>query len=264
VNVEILIVDSNGLQLHSTTSEHISRQSGWNLKISNFDIDEDSINVGIDRDGYEIMEGSICQVDIAITDGSWQKSIAVDIYGSKYAPSIQLDRPTKIDDSAEVSATISCLAPWDIDDDSSDDSMTVYADDLPLVTYDSSDIYWTAGIALVLIIIAYFGGILNFKKPEYEIKKKQPIIKNEVVEDTKHVSIEIDIDDMSLGDDAFEGELPEPEIEIEPEEEVIDIDDKSASGRLSALRREIDTDSESTPEPKDDIASRLDAFLADR
>ena len=75
VSVEILIVDSNGLPLHSTTSEHISRQSGWNLRISNFDIDEDSINVGIDRDGYEIMEGSVCQVDIAITDGSWDLSL---------------------------------------------------------------------------------------------------------------------------------------------------------------------------------------------
>ena len=266
LSVEVLIVDSNGLSLYSSTSEHIARQSGWNLKISNFDIDEDYINVGIDREGYEIMEGSICQVDIVKTDGKWQKSVAVDIYGSKYAPSIQIDRPDKIDDDAEVTATISCLAPWDVDDDSTDNSMKVYADNLPLVTYESSDLYWTGGIALILIVLAYFGGVLNLKRPEDKVvKKEEPVIRKEVVEETKPDE-EIVIDDMSLGEEPFEEEPPEEEeeVEIEPEEEVIDIDDSSASGRLSALRREIKTDLDPVSEPEDDISSRLDAFLKDR
>ena len=264
LSVEVLIVDSNGLSLYSSTSEHIARQSGWNLKISNFEIDEDYINVGIDREGYEIMEGSICQVDIVKTDGKWQKSVAVDIYGSKYAPSIQIDRPDKIDDDAEVTATISCLAPWDVDDDSTDNSMKVYADNLPLVTYESSDLYWTGGIALILIVLAYFGGVLNLNRPEDKVvKKEEPVIREEVVEETKPDE-EIVIDDMSLGEEPFEEELPDEEVEIEPEEEVIDIDDSSASGRLSALRREIKTDLDPVSEPEDDISSRLDAFLKDR
>ena len=222
--------------------------------------------MGIDREGYEIMEGSICQVDIAKTDGKWQKSFAVDVYGSKYAPSVQIDRPDKIDDDAEVTATISCLAPWDVDDDSTDNSMKVYADNLPLVTYESSDLYWTGGIALVLIVLAYFGGVLNLRKPEPKlVKKEEPVIRKEVVEETKPDE-EIVIDDMSLGEEPFEEEPPEEEeeVEIEPEEEVIDIDDSSASGRLSALRREIKTDLDPVSEPEDDISSRLDAFLKDR
>ena len=264
LSVEVLIVDSNGLSLYSSTSEHIARQSGWNLKISNFEIDEDYINVGIDREGYEIMEGSICQVDIVKTDGKWQKSVAVDIYGSKYAPSIQIDRPDKIDDDAEVTATISCLAPWDVDDDSTDNSMKVYADNLPLVTYESSDLYCTGGIALILIVLAYFGRVLKVNRPEDKVvKKKEPVIREEVVEETKPDE-EIVIDDMSLGEEPFEEELPDEEVEIEPEEEVIDIDDSSASGRLSALRREIKTDLDPVSEPEDDISSRLDAFLKDR
>ena len=212
------------------------------------------------------MEGSICQVNIAKTDGNWQKSIAVDIHGSKYAPSIEIDRPEKIDDGAEVTATISCLAPWDVDDDSSDNSMKVYADNLPLVTYESSDLYWTGGIALILIVLAYFGGVLNLKKPETAVtKKEKPVIRKEVVEETQPDE-EMTIDDMSLGDEPFEEELPdpEPEVEIELEEEVIDIDDSTASGRLSALRHEIKTDLEPKQEPKEDISSRLDAFMADR
>ena len=265
VSVEILIVDSNGLPLHSSSSTHIARQNGWNLKISNLDVDDDSINIGVDREGYTMMEGSVCKVDIALTDGSWQKSVAVDIYESKYAPSIKIPRTDKIKDGAEVSATISCLAPWDKDDNIDDDSMTVFASKIPLVTYESGDLYWTGGIAALLLVIAYFGGILNIQRPEpVGVKKVEPQIK-ENAPDISKPETEIKVDDISLEDEISEPD-PEPESEplIEPEEEVLDIDDSTASGRLSVLRRELETDSSVTLDTKEDLSSRMDSFLADR
>ena len=51
---------------------------------------------------------------------------------------------------------------------------------------------------------------------------------------------------------------------IQPEQEAIDIDDATASGRLSALIREMATDTETKPDTKDDLSSRLDSFLKDR
>ena len=60
----------------------------------------------------------------------------------------------------------------------------------------------------------------------------------------------LSLDDISFDeefdDDGVEETEPElpPEPVVEPEEEVIDIDDSTASGRLSALRREMDSDSE--------------------
>ena len=45
---------------------------------------------------------------------------------------------------------------------------------------------------------------------------------------------------------------------------IIDIDDNTASGRLSALRREIDTDSDGSRDTKEDMAKRLDSFFANR
>lgn len=262
LSVEILIVDSNGLPLHSTTSTHIARQNGWNIKISNLDVDDDSINIGIDREGYTIMEGSVCKVEVALADGSWKKSVSVDIFGSKYAPSIELDRPEKISDNAEVSATVSCLAPWDLDDNPDDDSISTYASNLPLVTYESDDLYWTGGIALLMLVIAYFGGVLNIQRPEPEVlKKSEPKIQKEVQE-IKQAEPEQIVDDMSLGDDEIVEK--ESEVFVEPEEEVIDIDDSTASGRLSVLRREIQTDSKSKPDTREDLSSRMDSFLADR
>ena len=270
VSVRAMIVDSNGITLHESSSTHTSRQSGWNLKLASLTIDEEFIDVGIDREGYQIMEGSICQVEILATDGSWSETVSVDIFGSKYAPSIRLDRPSEIEDNAEVSATISCLSPWDIDDNVDDNTMTAYAEKLPLVTYESSDLIWTVGIATVLLAIAYLGGFLKLKKPQQIISKKKeaPQLKIEAKPEKEKV---VQVDDISLGDDV-DDKTPEQEIvdneeselEIEVEEEVIDIDDSTASGRLSALRREIDIDSDGNQDTKEDMATRLDSFFANR
>ena len=67
----------------------------------------------------------------------------------------------------------------------------------------------------------------------------------------------------SLKDDSVEETEPElpPEPVVEPEEEVIDIDDSTASGRLSALRREMDSDSDGQlSKSREDLAKRMDSF----
>lgn len=56
----------------------------------------------------------------------------------------------------------------------------------------------------------------------------------------------------------------ENELVVEPEEEIIDIDDSSASGRLSALRKEMATDSGEKDNSREDLSKRLDSFLKDR
>ena len=269
-SVDVVVVDSNGITLHSSSSSHISRQSGWNIKVANLVTDDKYIDVGIDRQGYEIMEGSVCKVDIESENG-WSQSVAIDIYGSKYAPSVRVDRPSEVGDKAEVTATVSCLAPWDVDDNQEDDSTSVYASKLPIVTYESSDLYWTVGISLMLVVLAYLGGVLKLKQPEQIVEKKEsPKIK---VEPKNEVEEVVQIDDMSLEEEVDTvrediSEEPaiveEPEQEITVEEEVIDIDDGTASGKLSALRREIDTDSDGSPKSKDDISKRLDSFFANR
>ena len=90
------------------------------------------------------------------------------------------------------------------------------------------------------------------------------------------VQDEISIDDMSLDDMSFDesAETSEPievqhsdqenELVVEPEEEVIDIDDSTASGRLSALRKEMATDSGEKDNSRDELSKRLDSFLKDR
>ena len=211
------------------------------------------------------------------------KNMAIDVYGSVYAPGVTIDRPSEIGDSAEVSATVSCLAPWDIDDNPEDDSMSVYASNLPVVTYGSSDVYWTIGIALLMLVVAFFGGVLNLRNEEHDLGEKKlpqsthspkPVIEKEEV---KVVQDDIVLDDMNLDDISFEQGIEttdevfvspqvsqENEIVVEPEEEVIDIDDSTASGRLSALRKEMATDSGQKDNSRDELSKRLDSFMKDR
>ena len=213
VSVEILIIDSNGLQLYSETTTHVARQSGWNVRVSSLVVNDNFVEVGIDRSGYQMMEGSVCQLKIEVVDGNWEKNVAIDVFGSVYAPGVSLERPSEIGDGAEVSATISCLAPWDVDDNPDDDSMTVYASNLPVVTYGSSDVYWTIGIALLMLVVAFFAGVLNFKRNEPEpVEKKLPSPNQQprpVVEKKEEVQLvqdEISIDDMSFDDMSFDQE----------------------------------------------------------
>ena len=153
--------------------------------------------------------------------------------------------------------------------------MTVYASKMPLVTYDSSDIYWSAGVALIILLVAYFGGVLNLNRPSNKEKEKPPPIKKEPKKQPKSsevVSDDISLDDISFGDDSEEvteittESQPEqdPEPVVEPEEEVIDMGNSSASGRLSALRREMDSDTNVQVQLQEDLTKRMDSFLKDR
>ena len=131
-----------------------------------------------------------------------------------------------------------------------------------------------------MLVAAFFAGVLNFKKPEDKQEQKQtPSLSKQKTEPVETVSVDeqisqddLNLDDISLDDefeeikDTVEEEKVEPQEDmiVEPEEDVIDIDDSSASGRLSALRREMASDSGSKDKSKDELSKRLDSFLKDR
>ncbi len=168
---------------------------------------------------------------------------------------------------------MSCNAPWDIDDNPDDDSMTVYASTLPLVSYQSSDIYWTVGVGIILVIIAYFGGVLNINSKPSKPDEKDDVDMNLAISNIPtQTDVEMDIDDIvqeeKIDDISFDEEIEVDEqtdtASIDKiEEETIDIDDGTASGRLSALRKEIEIDSDPSQE-KEDINSRMDSFFKNR
>ena len=274
VSVSVLIIDSNGVELHSSTSDHVSRQSGWNLEIDNIQITESEIIIGINRRNYQIIEGSVCMVTVVNEDSNFEKSLVVDIEVVGSVPAPEIKRPDDLKEGDMIRATISCAAPWDIDDTPEDDSNTQLVGKLPLVTYESGDIYWTAGVAILLIVIAYFAGILKIQKKETKKKpapkKKSTNLVRKEKPVQKEVAEVVPQDELEIDDLSFETEENEEitgqdtEETVEPSEKIIDIDDSTASGRLSALRREISSDDIVKEDTKEDLARRMDSFLKDR
>ena len=275
ISVEILIIDSNGLELYRQSSDHVAHDSDWNIGISSFTIDAESINIGISREGYSKLDNAICSIVISHIEGTWSKTIALKIAEGKYAPVIKIDRPSDLVEGDTGEARISCASPWDIDDDDSDDYKTAIATKIPVLTYDSSDITWTVSIAAIMVGVAWFVGLLRFKttdiptsKNKNDLPKTQTKPVDEIID-----KFESELDDMSFEEDE---ELIETIEEITPDSspitdsliesspEIIDIDEGSASGKLSALRTEMETDDNNPTKVVEDISSRLDAFLNER
>jgi hypothetical protein len=262
IGMEIVIIDSSGAILFKQSSSHIAHESGWNIGIAGLDVDSNWITISISRQGYDKLESVPCILSLSSPD--WSRNLFVDIAGSSHAPILQIERPDELASGDALTASISCASPWDVDDDDTDDSKVVNAGKVPAITYESSDLLWTLSIAAIMVAIAWLLGIVRPKRvrpPRKQTAKPTPVKKEEKVVE---MTIEPDADDISLDEVSITPE-PEQTPPEEPEEEVIDIDDETASGRLSALRKEITTDG-NTPvaSSKVDLASRMDSFLKDR
>ena len=134
------------------------------------------------------------------------------------------------------------------------------------------------------MVVAFFAGALNIKKQDANLSEKkvvqtssQPKLVQKKQDEVQVVKEDAVHSDTNLDDISFEQEneitdemitqqkdLPVDEVIVEPEQEVIDIDDSSASGRLSALRKEMETDSGEKESSRDELSKRLDSFLKDR
>jgi hypothetical protein len=189
---------------------------------------------------------------------------------------LSIDRPEVIAEGSLVTADISCEAPWDIDDDASDDSGSAIAEIIPLVEFGSGDVVWTLSVATILIGLAWLGGIIGSRKTVSSskssmTKSEKPAEKRAISDrETDDISLD-DLDDLDdLLDEISELDVTEETIEIVVEEPVVSkstTNDASASGKLGAMRREIATDDNvgdvGDVEEKD-LHSRMDRFFSER
>ena len=273
VDVIYEVSDSLGIQLSSGQTTLMSRESGWNIGVATFSIDSESITVGISRLNQGLIQSGICSLIIEEVDGAWEYTAYVDISGSTYAPIIRIDRPESITEGTTLKATIGCMAPYDIDDDNTDDSMTKVAGLVDDVASQSYDVAIGLGLGTLLVIGAWFAGIIgsasSVKNRDKREKPNSP--KGETPEEKVIPDLEeedeftfIDEDDISFEDDEDEPVVVETKEEEMPTQE--STKSASASGRLSALRQEMTSDDDSPQEqkPVDDLESRMNKFFADK
>ena len=262
-----MFIDSYGRVIDEDSVSVISRSSGWNIGVSSVQSDGD-ITVGISRESetYQRLIGVTCKLKLTNSDDILITTVIVDIGGSEFAPVIVIKDPGTIDDGEQITATIGCDAPFDVDENPSDDSKKADYNEESTLNVSGGDILTTILVAIILVVIAFFAGLMQNNEKGEEIDKTEPIATKPIRESVEQIKVEQEIDDFSL---EFEEDIIQ-----NSEEEVIDIEDEkpsvveepvrepdnSASGRLASLRDELDDDDVIQRKP---LSDRMNDFFND-
>ena len=264
--LELIVIDSYGRTLTSTNITALSRSSGWNIGIYSFTSSDGDLAISIQREQYQRLADVTCRIEVIDKESSWETTRIVDIVTSDYAPVVIISNPQGISDKHLLEATLECDAPYDVDDNPEDNTVTTifYAKSEPVV--EQSEVVTIVLVATVLLIVGYFSGMLNPKDlelkkteqktvplstaPASESKKTEPIM--DIEEDEEEFSFE-PIQETSI--EVFEQVSEEPA----PVDEIIDLDEEreeTASGRLASLRSEIES-GDRKPETREERMKRL-------
>jgi hypothetical protein len=157
-NLQIKLVDSNGRTLSSDEEGISISASGWNIGFSYLEeLDSGSLRVGLSRSNEQVLENIDCWLQLNTSE--WSGIWSLDLVSSDYVPILDLDRPP-VDDGEKVIATLFCDAPYDIDDDGSDDSAFIVLSKMKTTEIIESDILWSSGIAILVLLGLWWAGLL--------------------------------------------------------------------------------------------------------
>ena len=238
----IKVIDSYGRELTSDSETTTARSTGWNIGISEISANDD-IKIGITRTSYERLVGVICKLEVSSSNNLFTETYIIDIGGIDYAPTIRIDNPNVLKTDDSITAKLGCESPYDIDDNPDDDEAQTFYKESNQEIIQTSDVAISIAIAVILVVIAYFAGLMGVNNSRTTTTKTVRGNNIEKLEEIKEESIDIDeeLDDFSfqIEDDTIDDVVMQTE-----EEEVIDIPeeievDDSASGRLASLRSEI-------------------------
>jgi len=276
LEIEILVIDSYGRILDTDKLSTVSRSSGWNIGISSFIVnDESELEISILRSGYQRLEDVTCRIELESIDSSWSATQIVDVVTPDYTPTFVIKGTDGISDSGDgiaeyrLEATLSCDSPYDIDDDSEDDSATARFTPKSASIVGQSDVVISLVVAGILLVVAFFAGAFTPSSTSKVNQKKKTVKAIPEVGDkvSEHVeeAVEDEEDEFSFvfEDEPKETVVEETVVEVPVEEVIIDIDeevDSSASGRLAALRDEMDGDENKNLTREE----RMNRFFADK
>ena len=244
-----MVVDSYGRILEEQSIETVARASGWNVGIFSFNANED-LTISIQRTGWTVLSDVNCQVLVENLDSDWSTVKLVDIAGSDFAPVVTMPAPTGMAQDDELRATVSCDAPYDVDDDVEDDQKIAFysAPAQPIV--ETSEVLVSIVVATILLIVAFLAGATRTEKKPARTPRKDAAEANKEVELTEEepVPVEEEIDEFSFEPAEEVDEVPlqnETAQALVESIEVIDLpdeEDATPSGRLASMRDEITTD----------------------
>ena len=265
IELKLMFIDNYGRIIAEDAVTVVSRSSGWNIGIANFNADGD-IKIDISRTEYNRLIGVTCKLKVSAATSNWEETLVVDIGGLEFAPKLVIDDPGDlVNDGEKLTAVISCASPYDIDDNPEDDISTTTFSKSSTINVGISDVIVAIGISIVLVVIAFFAGLLQVREDQSEKKIKQSsekivteieqIEEVESIEEIDDFSMEFDEDLENISDDVIDlDEETTPSVD----EEIVRELDTSASGRLASLRDELDDENIIEKRP---IKDRMDEFF---
>jgi hypothetical protein len=183
----------------------------------------------------------------------------IEFADSQFSPNVRID-PTGLADKEQLDVTIQCNSPFDVDDDTSDDSASIIYEIEEASALSSSNIIWGASATIVLVGIYLFivqrqdnAAIRAMVRDQNTTKPKQQKQQQKLTNTDNEVDV-ADEDEISIeSEDVDETSLPSLI------EEIPAVDDLTPSGRLDSIRKEINPDDEVQQESS--IEDRMSKFF---
>ncbi|MDC0055572.1 hypothetical protein OAJ94_00795, partial [Deltaproteobacteria bacterium] len=157
-NLQIKLVDSHGRTLSSDEEGISISASGWNIGVSYLnELDSGDLRIGLSRSNEQVLENIDCWLQL--NTSGWSGIWSIDLVSSDHVPILDLDRPP-VSDGEKVIATLFCDAPYDVDDDASDDSAFIVLSKMETTEIVESGIIWSSGIAILVLVGLWWAGLL--------------------------------------------------------------------------------------------------------
>ena len=265
MSITVLVVDSYGRILDEETVEVVSRASGWNVGIFSFTADEE-LKVSIQRTSYDVLEDVNCRVEVNTVDNSLDEPLVrvIDIAEGDFPPIVIIPAPSELADNKQLKATLTCEAPYDLDDDPSDNEATALYIKAQQPIVESSEIVISLVVASLLLVVAYLTGMMGTKQQASSKPKLKPL----PTDTTQPIAEPSPVEQVEEEEEEFSFELTEEPVSesIVTEEsqqvdtvEIIDLPDEedvTPSGRLASMRDEL-TDNQPSAEGREDRMRRF-------
>jgi hypothetical protein len=265
MSITVLVVDSYGRILDEETVEVVSRASGWNVGIFSFTADEE-LKVSIQRTSYDVLEDVNCHVEVNTVDNSLDEPLVrvIDIAEGDFPPVVIIPAPSELADNKQLKATLTCDAPYDLDDDPNDNEATALYIKAQQPIVESSEIVISLVVASLLLVVAYLTGMMGTKQKASSKPKPKPLPTGT----TQAKAEPSPVEEVEEEEDEFSFELTEEPVSesIVTEEsqqvdtvEIIDLPDEedvTPSGRLASMRDEM-TDNQPSAEGREDRMRRF-------
>jgi hypothetical protein len=239
--LKVTLLNENGALIAEGSKVVTVRDTDWNLGITAVEMRESSgqqeIVVSISRQNQSKFPDAICFIHLNAND--WDARHRIDV-GGDLAPQITIERPN-LPVGTTINIQLQCDAPWDIDDNSADDTNLIV---LPAGIAETSEGFDYAMLLGSLVIVFGLMGLLGMIRPDSGPRRveKRMRVRKRTATKVKGASVEQDEDeDIHFEEDEVDSERIEEdetgseEVEDEPQqEETTPVDEFEA--RLQRLR----------------------------